>query len=336
MDHDHSYKLIFSHPRMMRDLLEAFVTGEWVDSLDFGTLERVSGSYVADDLRERADDIVWRVRCGEQLLYLLVEFQSRVDRFMAIRVLTYVGLLYQDLIRDPKSRDSDNLPAILPIVLHSGEMRWSAPEDISSLVSNVPRGLEEYRPQLRYLLIDEAGYVDDEPAKRRNLAALLFQLENCRHPDLVQALLVTLAESLQDPELEGLRRAFGVWLDRVVLRRLGDEQVRIVNQLWELPVMLSERFDQWEREFMERGRQEGREEGREEGRQEGLQKGIQVGVGQLLARLMQRRFGELPESVRTGLSSASAEQLETWSSVLIEAASLDDVRACIRLMRATD
>jgi len=29
----------------------------------------------------------------------LLEFQSKVDRFMAVRVMTYLGLLYQDLVR---------------------------------------------------------------------------------------------------------------------------------------------------------------------------------------------------------------------------------------------
>ena len=42
---------------------------------------------------------LWRVRWGERWLYvyLLLEFQSTVDRLMAVRLLTYVGLLYQDL-----------------------------------------------------------------------------------------------------------------------------------------------------------------------------------------------------------------------------------------------
>ena len=101
MDHDHSYKLLFSHPEMVADLLRGFVLEDWVKDLDFATLERVSGGYVADDLREREDDIVWRVRFGGGWLYvyLLIEFQSSVDHFMAVRVLAYLGLLYQDIIR---------------------------------------------------------------------------------------------------------------------------------------------------------------------------------------------------------------------------------------------
>ena len=53
MDHDHSYKLLFSHPEMVADLLRGFVREDWVNELDFATLERVGGGYVADDLRGR-------------------------------------------------------------------------------------------------------------------------------------------------------------------------------------------------------------------------------------------------------------------------------------------
>lgn len=93
--HDSGYKLLFSHPAMVADLLNGFVAEDWVRELDFNTLEKQSGSYVSDDLRPRADDVVWRVRWRGRWLYvyLLLEFQSDVDRFMAVRLLVYVGLL---------------------------------------------------------------------------------------------------------------------------------------------------------------------------------------------------------------------------------------------------
>ena len=56
--HDSAYKLLFSHSQMVEDLLRGFVKEEWVEKLDFSTLERVNGSCVSDDLRQRADDIV--------------------------------------------------------------------------------------------------------------------------------------------------------------------------------------------------------------------------------------------------------------------------------------
>ena len=79
--------------------MRSFVREDWVAALDFATLERVRESGISHDPREREDDILWRLRWGERwlYLYLLLEFQSTVDRLMAVRLLTYVGLLYQDL-----------------------------------------------------------------------------------------------------------------------------------------------------------------------------------------------------------------------------------------------
>ena len=180
MDHDHSYKLLFSHPEMVADLLRGFVHEDWVNDLDFASLERVNDGYVTDDLRERLDDIVWRVRLGSEwvYVYLLIEFQSSVDTFMAVRVLAYLGLLYQDIIRTGGLTADRLLPPVLPIVLYNGKPRWTAATEVADLIAAVPAGLDRYRPHLRYLLLDEGRYADSELAPLRNLAAALFRLEN--------------------------------------------------------------------------------------------------------------------------------------------------------------
>jgi hypothetical protein len=61
-DHDNSYKFLFSHQEIVRDLLVGFVQEPWLAEIDFSTLEKVNGSYVSDDLRSREDDVIWRVR----------------------------------------------------------------------------------------------------------------------------------------------------------------------------------------------------------------------------------------------------------------------------------
>ena len=155
-DHDHGYKLLFSHPRMVQDLLQGFVHEDWVRQVDFSTLERVSGSYVSDDLREREDDVIWRVRLGPEWLYvyLLIELQSRPDPFMALRILVYTGLLYQELVKGGHFTHNGKLPPVFPLVLYNGEPLWGAAQDVAELIEAVP-GLMAYRPHLRYLLLDE-------------------------------------------------------------------------------------------------------------------------------------------------------------------------------------
>lgn len=57
-DHDSCYKFLFSTLELVRDLIIGFVPDEWLHSLDYTTLEKAPGSYVSEDFRHRADDIV--------------------------------------------------------------------------------------------------------------------------------------------------------------------------------------------------------------------------------------------------------------------------------------
>ena len=130
--HDAAYKDLFSHPRMVEDLLRGFAARGWSGALDFTTLEKLPADYVSDDLQRRHGDAVWRLRFrGETWAYLLVmvEFQSTDDRYMAVRLLVYTGLLYQDLIRrralDP---DADGCrrccPSCCTTAARAGPPRW--------------------------------------------------------------------------------------------------------------------------------------------------------------------------------------------------------------------
>ena len=125
-EHDPSYKLLFSHASLVADLIRGFVHEEWVEQLDFSTLQRVTEIGISDDLRERDDDMIWRLRWGNRWIYvyLLLEFQSTVDRFMAVRLLTYIGLLYQNLAAAGEIPPGSALPPVLPTVLYNGEKAW--------------------------------------------------------------------------------------------------------------------------------------------------------------------------------------------------------------------
>jgi len=281
MTHDPSYKLLYSHPAMVADLLRGFVPGDWVANLDLASLEKVSGSYVSDDLRDREDDIIWRLRWGRDWLYvyLLLEFQSTVDAWMAVRIQTYVGLLYQDLIRTRQLTTERLLPPILPIVLYNGEKPWTAQPDVFELVKPVPGLLADYRPRQRYLLIDEVRIAEAGQLPARNLSAALFRLEASRGPAEVLEVLKALIDWLKAPEQTDLQRAFTVWFKRVFLpKRLPEVDFEPMNDLHEVSGMLSERIESWEQQW----------------ERQGIEKGLQQGLQRerhALLRLVRKRFG---------------------------------------------
>lgn len=305
MEHDAGYKDLFSHPEMVADLLRGFVHEPWVQEVDFSTLEKVSGSYVSDDLRTREDDLVWRVRlrAGWLYVYLLLEFQASVDPYMAVRVLTYTGLLYQDLIRRRELAPAGRLPPVVPVVLYNGRPPWQAAVDIAELVAAAPGGLATYRPQLRYLLIDEGALPETALPVTRNLVAALFRLEQSRQPEDVRQVVEHLIAWLAAPEQTSLRRAFTVWLRRVLLpARLPGVTVPAVTELQEVRSMLAERVIEWTQDWKQMGLEEGLQRGRQQGLQQGLQRGQIVAARASVLAALELRFGPAPASVTAAVN----------------------------------
>ena len=156
--HDSGFKLLFEHAEMVRDLLRGFVPADIVGEFDFDSLEQLSPDYVGDDLRQSRGDRVWRVRFRVEgkpewlYLLLLLEFQSTVDPYMAIRVLSYTAQTWLKLIRGGDLLADGRLPPVLPMVIYNGSSRWSAPVDVGGVVAEAGAGLAPFQPRQRYLL----------------------------------------------------------------------------------------------------------------------------------------------------------------------------------------
>ena len=317
-DNDASYKLLFSSPELVRDLVLGFIPDSWLHSLDYRTLEKMPGSYVTDDLRHRADDVVWRVQVGAEwvYLYILIEFQSKVDQWMAVRMMSYVGLLYQDLIKAKQVLPHRRLPPALPIVLYNGDAPWTAATNIAELTPKAPGLVSQFLPSMQYLLIAENRYTEAGLDKMQNLVAAVMRLQRPHNEAAVLALIDHLSDWLADnPEL---MRIFAIWI-RAVLLRQSKHHLALpkVQDLKELKMTLAARFDEWAHQHKNEGRNEGRQEGRNEGRREGEARSLQ--------RLLVARFGPLSSATLSQLEQASLEQIEAWFDRAITARSLGDV-----------
>jgi predicted transposase YdaD len=324
-DHDSGYNLLFSHPEMVRDLLIGFVQGEWIKNADFSTLTQVNGSYVSqsDELEQRHDDLVWKVRIQDRWLYvyLLLEFQSTIDPHMALRMMVYVGLLYQDLAKRKEFTVDKKLPPVLPIVLYNGTPRWTAPVLMEDLVTQPPAGLESYVPRCRYLLIDEGQYGADVLNPLRNLVAALFRLETQRSVSDMCNVFNALIEWLKDEDQRSLRRSFTIWIKQFLRTKVPDVNIDDIKDLEGVGSMFGENLQNVFDEVKEKGRQAGLQEGRQEGEVQGLQKGEALA----LQRLLSKRFGAIPSNIIEQISAASVEQIEIWFDSAIDARELTDV-----------
>ncbi len=245
--HDTAYKQLFSHPEMVRDLITGFVHEPWVKEIDFGTLEKTNASYVTEHLSEREDDIIWRVRFndGWLYLYLLIEFQSTVDHYMAVRLGSYVHLLYLDLIKSKVVKKPDKLPPILPVVLYNGERRWNVACDIKDLIVEVKGGLSRYCPAMHYYLIDEGSYDEAKLSSLKNLVAAMIRLENGETPAVMEQTLLQLFGWLEEARQTDLGRSFIIWIKRVLKSAKNrDNFLTNVTEISEAKAMLSQRVEE--------------------------------------------------------------------------------------------
>jgi hypothetical protein len=136
---------------------------------------------------------------------------------MALRMMVYRGLLYQDLVKRGEVLADGRLPPVLPIVLYNGSQRWSAVTDVFDLIPPVPGLVEQFKPRLKYLLIDENAWTDSELASLKNLVAAVFRIEHPASPAAIGGLLSLLDEWLT--ERPDLRRMFALWIRATLMRK---------------------------------------------------------------------------------------------------------------------
>ena len=275
--HDENYKRIFAFPRVIEDLLRAFVPGDRLKEVDFATLGKLSTEYISDELLKRHGDNVWRMRLRNNWLYLLllVEFQSTDDPLMALRILTYTGLLYQELARNGQLDADGRLPAVLPLVLYNGDEPWESPLQMGELIAPVGPSLAPYQPEQRYFVLDERRLQADDLPSRNRMSAVIA-LEQSRSPRDVARVAEMLAAWLPDFQV---RRAFADWM-RQIVERLVPSGVELppIRKLEDVSMTLVERAAEWSKEWLKEGLEQGIEQGLERERV-------------LLCRMTASRFG---------------------------------------------
>jgi hypothetical protein len=286
------------------ELIRGFLPPDWVERLDLSTLERVGNDFVSGDLQERRSDVIWRMRWKgerETWLYLLLEFQSTIDLFMAVRLLTYAGLLLEEILRKEKLKPAAGIPAVLPIVLYNGDRPWRAVLDLAGLCLEAPESLLGHLPRLRYLLLDEKRLDLDRPELSRNTIALLFRIETCREPAEVPRWIRELSALL--PRDEVLRRTITVWLVSV-LRRIFPGVIipEVANLEGDTMTVLEANMRRWQRKVQAESMRE------------------------ILLQQIEHRFGPLPKEKRRSVEAITSHaRLKRLADKILTAQSLQDM-----------
>lgn len=205
--HDSGYKRLFSNRTIFRQLLETFIPESWVKDLNFEQCETIDKSFISDHYKETESDLIYKIQLKGKVVYfyILLEFQSRVDRFMAIRVLNYLTNFYLDYVATQQAAKKRirKLPAIFPLVLYNGKQKWTAKQEIADLIESEP-SLGAFTLHFQYLLINERSYSKDQLLKIRNIVSTLFLAEGHYDIKLLEKELLNLYEREADKQAVSL------------------------------------------------------------------------------------------------------------------------------------
>ena len=261
----------FAHPGMVRDLIR-LLPRKLTKDLDLRTLRRLPSANVGKGAERRFADmplsLAFRPSAGrppQARLLLMLEFQSAVDRHMALRLDAYAALARQDLLRRERSVPGGMLPEVLCVVVYTGRRRWTAPLSLRDLTEPGLEARVTWQPELRYLVLDgkPLGEQDSGHGRGGNRALALIALQRCARATELPGLVKTLFDLLRGPADAALRRDLKDVLGRMIAARFGGAgaDVRLALDLMEEPMSLATRFDEWEAEFLQEGRKAGLEEG---------------------------------------------------------------------------
>ena len=349
---DPAFKAIFSEPRMIADALRGYAAKpngpldpRTVAALDLRTLEKLPAEWVTPDFRRRLGDQAWRARFrwardwsapGGQLL-ILVEFQSRPHPDMALRMADYAVRLHHELRAAGVARQGAARPPILPLVIHNGPGRWTAPTTLSGAIPKpalpaaaaarpedvedarrAARDLEAFQVRHAYFALDFHRHRADDPSVD-NAMSLLIGLESAT---TVAGLLPSL-RLLRGLTARGLARTMLEWS----LRRLGvdgeqAEEMRRMASLDEFHSQLEERARGWTEQWLAEGMERGIAQGVERGIAQGMERGRAEGVAaqrDVLRRQAALRFGASARLLDTHLecvgSAATLAEIGEWLMV---------------------
>ncbi|WNK21215.1 Rpn family recombination-promoting nuclease/putative transposase [Halomonas piscis] len=322
--HDIAYKELFSHPEFVQQLIEGFAPDDIAALMDVTTLKQHNGHYVTPLNQEKIEDVVWSVKATWEgvtqrvYLYILLEFQSRVDYMMPVQMMHYVAGFHDQLIKNGVTTPSKGLPPVFPIVLYNGAQRWTAERDVSDMITPQPPGfLQPYQPHLRYYLVDEGRYSDEDLAERNSVLSGIFGIEKAKDGrEALQKAVDRIVAIIQaDPDKDRIDRIVTRWIKRHFERLGAKVDLTELNSLVEDRNMLADNLENWAKREREEGEKRGEAKGRTEGRTEGR---IDT-----LRKLIELKFNQVPAWVDQRLEQASEHELNHWVEQILVADSLD-------------
>ena len=300
---------LFESPSIFGDLVK-LLSAELAAKLDFSRAERINRSLVPDTLYKQEADLIYQIpylkEKGEVLVTLISENQSRPDRQMWLRYLSYEVRIWEQQKRlwedSPSPRPPLKLTPIIPILIYTGGRAWNPkihPSDVMDLLPDIQEFVPQYKTIVLNLRKISASILELSDS---NLARLFLVLKSVEAP--LETLTPLLTDAVRALEMSPLEkdgeciRALHFLLLLVRHKRSVDEREPLFEQIAQAGTTRREEIKNMVRTdaqvLMEQGAIRGKAEGKMEGKMEGKVEGKAEGRKQMFLALLDSRFGTVP------------------------------------------
>ena len=242
-----------------------------------------------------------------------LEFQGYADKYIRYRSLN--NMLQICL----KSRD--NKP-VVGIIVYTEKRYQTAALALAQLITS----LAQKNQIIQEIVLTDYSEAELLAADPRLIVLAPFTVSLKLDKSVLKQKVAQWCHQLDEfyPATEELKEALNIMGLLLLSRFRNLSREEIINML-NLDLMQSRAG----REIYQIGKMEGQQAGLIEGEQKGLLKGKQAGLIEgerlMIARLLEKRFGQLPYSLKIRLEQATLAELEQWATELLTATCLEDI-----------
>jgi predicted transposase/invertase (TIGR01784 family) len=272
--HDKFFKVSMQDVRIAQDFFKAHLPPLIQEKLDWGSLCLQSGSFIDDDYSSSYTDVLYRATLsGESsYFYVLSEHQSTPDRWMPLRLWSYLCRIWERCLKQSGKR-LKKLPLIYPVVLYHGRQSpYPFQVDFFELFDDPPQARKLLLSQ-GFCLIDLTVISDDDLSQHGYVAAMELLQKHVLYKNLLP-IVRRLAELGFLQKLNRLDR--GEYILKLLNYALEKDELNSKDEL--INVFVEALPD--ERGNIMTAAEQLRQEGRKQGVQLGLEQGLEQGVVQ--------------------------------------------------------
>ena len=327
--HDKFFKETFGKFEVAKDFLNNYLPQEIREIVNIDTLEPQKDSFVNEELQEGFSDMLFKSNINnyEGYIYFLFEHKSYSSKDAAFQLLKYIIKIWEAII---KKESANELPIIIPILIYHGKYNWNSKLRLGEMIAGyglLSDQIKKYIPDYEYLLFNISRYSDEEIKGQAQLRIVLTIFRdiftkdaNEFHESMIRAI-----EYLSELDDKQTGIEYFETMMRYIFNVRSDLTERDVEKLIakiennypegsEVLMTLAERFV---------------EKGMEKGIEKGMEKGETNALVKTAIKLLTKKFGNIPEEVRTKISKLDNSTLEIIIEGIFEYKSLDDIKKYI-------